>query len=180
VSPTVEGAGGPFTLPGRVLGIDPGTATTGFALVAERRPGAGADEPHLVECGVIRTKAGVPMPERLVQIHGALTQLIDELQPDAVAVEELFFSANVTTAISVGQARGVILLAAASAGLPVAEYKPNVVKQAISGYGGADKRQMQEMVRMLLRLEEVPRPDDAADAVAIALCHLQMARYAGL
>ncbi len=166
--------------PLRVLGIDPGTATTGFALVVEGRVGGGADEPTLVDCGVIRTKAGVPMPQRLVQIHEALCQLIEELRPDAVAVEELFFSANVTTAISVGQARGVILLAAASAGLPVAEYKPNVVKQAVSGYGGADKRQMQEMVRMLLRLAEAPRPDDAADAVAIALCPLQMGWMASL
>ncbi len=158
----------------RVLGIDPGTATTGFALLD--------GEPHrpdaivLVEHGVVRTAAATPMPERLREIHAAITTLIVELRPDVVAIEELFFSSNITTGITVGQARGVILLAAAQAGLDVAEYKPNVVKQALTGYGAADKRQMQEMVKMLLRLSSVPRPDDAADAVAIALAHVQLGR----
>lgn len=160
----------------RVLGIDPGTATTGFGLVVGQ--GGRANELRLEDYGVIRTKAGVPMPTRLLEIHEGLEELIGALRPDVLAVEELFFSSNVTTAISVGQARGVILLAGARAGLDVAGYKPNEVKQAITGYGAADKRQMQDMVRMLLGLAEVPRPDDAADAIAIALCHLQTARYA--
>lgn len=158
----------------RVLGIDPGTATTGFALLdgEPHRP----DDIVLVEHGVIRTAAATPMPERLKEIFEAVGTLIAELRPDVVAVEELFFSSNITTGITVGQARGVILLAAATAGLDVAEYKPNVVKQALTGYGAADKRQMQEMVKMLLRLAAIPRPDDAADAVAIGLAHIQLAR----
>jgi crossover junction endodeoxyribonuclease RuvC len=162
----------------RVLGIDPGTATLGFGLV-EGTPGA-SDGAALVDCGVIRTRPPAPMAERLAEIHHALTELIELLRPDAVAVEELFFSSNVTTAISVGQARGVVLLSAALAGLPVAEYKPNVVKAALTGYGAADKRQMQDMLRVVLGLREPPRPDDAADAVAVALCHLQQARLAAL
>lgn len=160
----------------RVLGIDPGTATTGFGLV-EGEPGG---EPSLVDYGAIRTAPPTPMPERLVEIHRALGCLIVELRPDAVAVEELFFAANATTAIAVGQARGVVLLAAAQAGLPVYEYKPLVVKQALTGYGRADKRQMQDMLRIILELPDIPRPDDAADAIAIALCHLQMARLRDL
>lgn len=160
----------------RVLGIDPGTATTGFGLVvgADGR----AQDLELVDYGVIRTAASTPMPDRLREIYEGLGELIEELRPDAMAVEELFFSSNVTTAITVGQARGVILLAGAQAGLPVHGYKPNEVKQAITGYGAADKQQMQDMVRMLLHLPAPPRPDDAADAIAIALCHLQTARYA--
>jgi crossover junction endodeoxyribonuclease RuvC len=159
----------------RVLGIDPGTATTGYGLVE----GDSRGNPVLVEFGTIRTAPPTPMPERLREIHEGLAALIADLRPDAVAVEELFFSRNVTSAISVGQARGVILLAAAQAGLPVGEYQPSQVKLALTGYGAADKRQVQDMVRMLLRLEEPPRPDDAADGVAIALCHLQMARAPG-
>jgi crossover junction endodeoxyribonuclease RuvC len=116
------------------------------------------------------------MPERLLQLFNAIRGLIREVGPDAVAVEELFFSRNVTTALTVGQARGVVLLAAAEAGLPVYEYKPAEVKQALAGYGGADKRQMQEMVRMMLGLDTIPRPDDAADAVAVAICHLHSMR----
>lgn len=158
----------------RVLGIDPGTATTGYALLdgEPQRP----DEIVLVEHGVIRTAPTTPMPDRLREIHAAVESLIVDLQPDVVAIEELFFSSNITTGITVGQARGVILLAAAQAGLDIAEYKPNVVKQALTGYGAADKRQMQEMVKLLLRLSSIPRPDDAADAVAIALAHVQLGR----
>ncbi len=155
-----------------ILGIDPGTATTGFGVVAEDAGG----EACLVRCGVITTEPGTPMPERLLTIHQQVAALIREHAPDALAVEALFFGRNVTTALTVGQARGVVLLAAAQAGLPVYEYKPAEVKQALSGYGGADKRQMQEMVRMLLGLDEIPRPDDAADAVAVAICHLHSAR----
>jgi crossover junction endodeoxyribonuclease RuvC len=155
-----------------ILGIDPGTATTGYGVITEDAAG----EARLVRYGVIQTPAGVPMPERLLIIHREAAVLIREHAPDAVAVEALFFGRNVTTALTVGQARGVVLLAAAQAGLPVYEYKPAEVKQALAGYGGADKRQMQEMVRILLGLSEIPRPDDAADAVAVAICHLHSAR----
>jgi len=155
-----------------VVGVDPGTATTGYALVAEDAEG----EIRLVRYGVIETRAGEPMPLRLLSIHADLSALIRETGPEAMAVEELFFSRNVTTALTVGQARGVILLAAAQAGLPVFEYKPAEVKQALVGYGGASKTQMQEMVRMMLDLADVPRPDDAADAIAVAICHLHSHR----
>jgi crossover junction endodeoxyribonuclease RuvC len=156
----------------RVLGVDPGTATTGYALVAEDAEG----EVQLDRCGVFETRAGEPMPERLRSIYADLSALIQDASPAAMAVEELFFSRNVTTALSVGQARGVVLLAAAQAGLPVYEYKPAEVKQAVVGYGAASKAQMQEMVRMLLGLAEAPHPDDAADAVAVAICHLHSRR----
>jgi crossover junction endodeoxyribonuclease RuvC len=155
-----------------VFGVDPGTATTGYALVAEDAQG----EARLVRFGVFETRAGEPMPLRLRSIYGELSALIRETGPEVMAVEELFFSRNVTTALSVGQARGVVLLAAAQAGLPVYEYKPAQVKQALVGYGGASKAQMQEMVRMMLGLAEVPRPDDAADAIAVAICHLHSHR----
>jgi crossover junction endodeoxyribonuclease RuvC len=156
----------------RVLGIDPGTATTGYGLVDEDDAG----EARLVGYGVILTEAKTPMPERLLTLYRELSALLAEHRPDAVAVEELFFGRNVTTAVTVGQARGVVLLAAAQAGLPVSEYKPAQVKQALVGYGGADKAQIQEMVRIMLNLPEIPRPDDAADAVAVAICHLHSAR----
>lgn len=125
----------------------------------------------LVECGVLTTPAGAAQSDRLLLLFDGLRRLIERFQPDAAAVEELFFGKNVNTALTVGQARGVTLLAFAQAGVPVFEYKPTQVKQALAGYGGADKRQMQEMVRMTLRLSAIPRPDDAADAVAIAICH---------
>jgi len=154
-----------------VLGVDPGTAITGFGLVRDD------GDLSLVACGVITTPAGTPLAERLLAIHRELAALIEQHEPEAVAVEELFFSKNVRTAMSVGQARGVVLLAAAQAGLPVFHYKPTEVKQAVSGYGGADKAQVQEMVRLLLGLDAVPQPDDAADAVAVAVCHLHGARW---
>ena len=158
------------------LGIDPGTASLGYGLVRE------ADDGSLVfvGCGVIRTDADTPMPQRLKQIHDELVDLVERFQPDRAAVEELFFARNVTTAITVAQARGVVLLALQNAGLPIAEYKPNAVKQSITGYGGADKSQMQEMVRLLLRLERRPRPDDAADALAVAIADLHSYRLASL
>lgn len=159
-----------------VLGIDPGTATTGFGVI-EGPPGAGAGV-RLVDYGTIRTAAGTAMPERLAEIHAGLRDLIAQHRPAAMAVEELFFSNNATTALSVGQARGVILLAGAQAGLAIFEYKPMQVKLALTGYGGADKRQVQDMLRMVLSLDRIPRPDDAADAIAIAVCHLQIARAA--
>ena len=158
-----------------VLGIDPGTAITGYGLVREEEEGL-----VLVGCGVITTPADQLLPQRLQAIYHGLTTIIAQHRPDQVAVEELFFSRNVRTALSVGQARGVVLLAAAEAGLPLHEYKPLEVKQTVAGYGGADKRQVQEMVRMLLQLERVPEPDDAADAVAVAVCHIHSARMRAL
>ena len=125
----------------------------------------------LVACDVLTTPAGMPQAERLMRLYDELRQLIREYQPDASAIEELFFGKNVNTAITVGQARGVALLALGQAGLSIQEYKPSEVKQAVAGYGNADKRQMQEMVKLTLRLNKVPKPDDAADAVAIAICH---------
>ncbi len=153
-----------------VLGIDPGTALCGYGLV--RTDG---EEMSLVAYGAISTPANSPLPGRLLTIHTQLSALIAQHQPAAVAVEKLFFSKNVRTALAVGHARGVVLLAAAAANLPVFEYTPNEVKQAIVGYGGADKNQMQQMVRMLLQLDFIPEPDDAADAIAIAICHLNSA-----
>ena len=149
-----------------VLGIDPGTATTGYGLVED------GDPLEMVACGVITTPAGTPLPERLLAIHRQLSEVIRSYQPEAVAVEELFFSKNVRTAMSVGQARGAVLLTAAQAGLTVYNYKPAEIKQAVTGYGSASKKQVQEMVRLLLGLDEAPAPDDVADAVAIAICHL--------
>jgi len=159
----------------RVLGIDPGTATTGYGVVEEVK---GDLKP--LAFGVIRTPADQPLPVRLQLIYRALRELAAEWGPTAAAVEELFFSRNVRTAMSVGQARGVILLALADIGLDVAEYTPLAIKQAVTGYGNADKAQVQEMVRLLLGLTEVPRPDDAADALAVAICHLHSARLAAL
>jgi crossover junction endodeoxyribonuclease RuvC len=159
----------------RVLGIDPGTATTGYGVVEEVK----GDLKPLV-FGVIRTPADQPLPNRLQSIYQALKELVAEWMPTAAAVEELFFSRNVRTAMSVGQARGVTLLALADIGLDVAEYTPLAIKQAVTGYGNADKAQVQEMVRLLLGLAEVPRPDDAADALAVAICHLHSARLAAL
>ncbi len=158
-----------------VLGIDPGTAITGYGLVRSED-----DALALADCGVITTPADLPMAQRLQMIFRDLTDLAAKWQPDAAAVEELFFSKNVRTALSVGQARGVVLLAVANAGLDVHEYTPLQVKQAIAGYGRASKGQVQEMVRMLLGLETVPQPDDAADAVAVAICHIHSARMASI
>jgi crossover junction endodeoxyribonuclease RuvC len=155
-----------------VLGIDPGTATTWYGLVGEDEAG----EAYLVRYGVVQTPAHTPMPDRLHQIYDEVSVLLRESAPVAVAVEELFFNRNVTTALTVGQARGVVLLAAAQAGVPVFEYTPSEVKQALVGYGRADKQQIQEMVRLMLGLADIPRPDDAADAVAVAICHLHSQR----
>ena len=159
----------------RVLGIDPGTAITGYGLVDEVEQGL-----TLVGCGVLTTPSDQPLPVRLQQIYRGMLSVIERHQPEAAAVEELFFSRNVRTALSVGHARGVVLLALAEAGLPIFEYKPLEIKQAIAGYGRADKQQVQEMVRMLLSLDQAPQPDDAADAVAVAVCHLHSRRMAGL
>lgn len=159
----------------RIIGLDPGTATTGYGII----DGVDGDV-TAVTYGVIRTKARLPMPQRLQIIFEALNELLATYQPQASAVEKLFFGKNVTTAITVGQARGVLLLSLANAGLPVAEYEPARIKEAITGYGNADKAQMQLMVRHLLDLEETPRPDDAADGLAVALTHYQYQRYEAL
>lgn len=159
----------------RVLGIDPGTAITGYGVVEEVN-----GELKPLAFGVIRTPADQRLPARLQLIYRGIRELVGEWGPPVAAVEELFFSSNVRTAMSVGQARGVALLALADAGLEVAEYTPLAIKQAVTGYGNADKAQMQEMVRLLLALSEVPRPDDAADALAVAICHLHSARLAAL
>ena len=153
-----------------ILGIDPGTAITGYGVISESENG-----PRALAYGVIRTPARQELSQRLVSIYAELSHLLETYQPHAVAVEEVFFSKNARTALSVGHARGVVLLAVAQRGIPLFHYKPTQVKQAVTGYGGADKRQIQEMMRMLLGLEDIPRPDDAADALAIALCHLNSA-----
>ena len=155
------------------LGIDPGSATTGYGFV--RMAADGSLEAGTF--GVILTPPKIPDHQRLLMLYRDLKELLALQRPDTCAVEKLFFQRNVSTAITVGQARGVALLAIAEAGLELAEYTPNEVKQAVAGYGSADKRQVQEMVRTLLGLPEIPRPDDAADALAIAITHLHTHRY---
>jgi crossover junction endodeoxyribonuclease RuvC len=156
-----------------VLGIDPGTAITGYGLVRDREDGS--LEP--VSYGTIQTPAGMPSHQRLSILYHQLSDLILLHRPNSVAVEKLFFQRNISTAIAVGQARGVVMLAIAEAGLEVGEYTPNEVKQAVAGYGGAGKKQVQEMVRVLLALPERPQPDDAADALAVAITHLNTQRF---
>ncbi|MEA5077503.1 MAG: crossover junction endodeoxyribonuclease RuvC [Anaerolineaceae bacterium] len=156
-----------------VIGIDPGTATTGYGIVEENNK----NEIRAVEYGVVSTAAGLPAEIRLLEINQKINEILLLHRPDCGAVEKLFFQRNVTTAIAVGQARGVILLSLAQAGLPVNEYTPNEVKQAVTGYGAADKKQVQEMVRTLLNLKSIPKPDDAADALAIAICHIHSIGY---
>ena len=149
-----------------VLGIDPGVATIGFGLIrAERQKNT------LLQYGVITTPAGLPLSRRLLQISQDMEELIHTFHPDEMAVEELFFTKNITTGIAVAHGRGVILLAAEKLGVPIFEYTPMQVKQAVVGYGGADKRQVMLMTQRLLGMREIPRPDDAADALAIAICH---------
>ena len=154
-----------------VLGIDPGTARTGVGLVGDDSNGT----LELVAYGVISTPAKMPQAERLHVLHSELRELIEEHKPNEAAVERLYFQKNVSTAMSVGQARGVILLALQQAGLLIEEYGPQEIKQAVTGYGGADKSQMQQMVKTLLTMAEIPKPDDAADALAIAICHCHSA-----
>ena len=156
-----------------VLGIDPGTATTGYGLVS-LVPGG---DLQAVTFGVIVTPPHTLAHERLLMLYDDLKELLSAHHPDSCAVERLFFQRNVSTAMGVGQARGVVLLALAQAGIDVAEYTPNEVKQAVAGYGSADKHQVQEMVRTLLQLPEIPKPDDAADALAIAITHLHTHKY---
>jgi len=160
-----------------VLGIDPGTAITGYGLVRQVERG---DPLQMAVYGAITTPPDWPMPARLQKIYRELTALIREHHPTDGAVEQLFFSRNVKTALAVGQARGVALLALADGGVTIHEYTPLEVKQSVVGYGRAEKGQVQELVKLLLGLEDVPQPDDAADALAIAICHLHSAHMASL
>jgi crossover junction endodeoxyribonuclease RuvC len=149
------------------LGIDPGTAIVGYAVVMAK-----GNTLTLLTCNVITTPAKQPLALRLQTIYEGLSAIITTYHPNEAAMEELFFAKNARTAMTVGQARGVALLALANGGLSIAEYTPKQIKQAVTGYGGAAKEQVGEMVRMLLNLPSVPRPDDAADAAAVAICHL--------
>ncbi len=158
-----------------ILGIDPGTAITGFGLIAKQ-----GNHLKRIAFGVIRTNPEIGMALRLKQIHQELRVIIEHYRPDVMAVEQLFFNKNVRTALAVGQARGVILLTGAEAGLEIIEYTPLQVKTAVVGYGRAEKAQIQEMVRMLLCLSEIPKPDDAADALAIAICHAHSYKVSSL
>ncbi|HIR18965.1 MAG TPA: crossover junction endodeoxyribonuclease RuvC [Candidatus Pelethomonas intestinigallinarum] len=150
----------------RILGVDPGVATIGFGLIEADR-----GSQRLLRYGVITTPAGLPLSNRLYQISQDMEELLSAFHPDEAAVEELFFSKNITTGIAVAHGRGVILLELERAGIPVYEYTPMQVKQAVAGYGGAEKRQVMLMTQRLLKMGEIPRPDDAADALAIAICH---------
>jgi crossover junction endodeoxyribonuclease RuvC len=155
------------------LGIDPGTETTGYALVEENDQG----DINAIDFGVIKTSRQLPDEKRLQIIYNELTRIISLHRPVTGAVEKLFFQKNVTNAMTVGQARGVILLAMANAGIEIGEYSPQQVKQAVTGYGAADKRQVQIMVQTMLSLTEIPKPDDAADALAVAICHIHSIGY---
>ena len=154
----------------RILGIDPGYATIGFGLVEAER-----GQVHMVTYGAITTPAGIPLSRRLYQILTDMEDLIQQVKPDVIAVEELFFNTNITTGIAVAHGRGVILCAAEKSGIPLYEYTPSQVKAAVTGYGKAEKQQVMDMTKRLLKLKAVPRPDDAADALALALCHARCA-----
>jgi crossover junction endodeoxyribonuclease RuvC len=157
----------------KILGIDPGTGRLGFGVIEITK----TNKPVLVDAGVITTPPHQPDSERMVTIFDELSAIIKDTQPEAMAVEKLFFAQNVTTAMSVAQARGVILLCGQRAGLTLAEYTPAQIKMALTGYGRADKKQIQEMVRVMLGLKEAPQPDDCADALAAALCHIQSIQH---
>jgi crossover junction endodeoxyribonuclease RuvC len=158
-----------------IFGVDPGTARMGYGVVAHD------GESRLIDHGVLETPSTQEMPDRLRLLYEQVSALLQEHRPDVLSVEQLFFARNVTTAISVGQARGVVLLAASQFAIPVREFSPSEVKHAIVGYGKADKGQIQEMVRMILGLDAIPRPDDAADAIAVAVCYAHHASgYGGL
>lgn len=158
-------------LPVKIIGIDPGTGIVGFGVIEVGKTTS------LLDAGVIRTLPRQPLDERLVEIYDSVTEIIKNLQPSIMVIEKLFFARNVTTAISVSHARGVIMLAAKQAGLEIIEYTPMQIKQAVTGYGKADKKQVQEMVRIQLGLKETPQPDDCADAIAAALMHATQLRY---
>ena len=150
----------------RILGIDPGYATVGFGFLTAEQ-----GDTHMVTYGAITTPAGLPLSRRLYQIFMDMEELLNQLKPDVMVVEELFFNKNITTGIAVSHGRGVILCAAEKNGIPLYEYTPSQVKLAVTGYGKAEKRQVMDMTRRLLRLNSIPKPDDAADALALALCH---------
>ena len=154
----------------RILGIDPGIAIVGFGLIESDRGNM-----RMLQYGAVTTEAGLPLATRLVQIEDDMRALIRQLQPDEIAIEELFFSKNITTGIAVAHGRGVVLCTAVRLGIPIFEYTPMQVKQAVVGYGLAEKRQVMDMTRRLLKLKAVPKPDDAADALAIAICHARSA-----
>lgn len=154
----------------RILGIDPGIAIVGFGLIESNRGSV-----RMLQYGAVTTEAGLPLATRLLQIENDMTALIAQLKPDEIAVEELFFSKNITTGIAVAHGRGVILCTAERLGVPIFEYTPMQVKQAVAGYGLADKKQVMDMTKRLLKLKAVPKPDDAADALAIAICHARSA-----
>lgn len=154
----------------RILGIDPGIAIVGFGLIESNRGSV-----RMLQYGAVTTEAGLPLATRLVQIENDMTALIAQLKPDEIAVEELFFSKNITTGIAVAHGRGVILCTVERLGVPIFEYTPMQVKQAVAGYGLADKKQVMDMTKRLLNLKAVPKPDDAADALAIAICHARSA-----
>lgn len=155
----------------RIMGIDPGIAIVGYGIVDQK-----GNRLTAVQYGSIQTKAELSTPRRLKQIYDACTELLDQYKPSVVAVEKLFFNRNVTTAFTVGQARGVIILAAEEVGVEITEYTPLQVKQAVVGYGKAEKHQIQEMVKMLLALPEIPKPDDVADALGVAICEAHSAK----
>ncbi len=157
------------------MGIDPGTATTGFGVIRYEK-----DKLIPIDVGVLLTQPTTAMPDRLLSIYNDINTLLDKYQPDTVATERLFFDRNVTNALTVGRSIGVVLLAFAQRGLPWCEYTPMQVKIAVTGYGGADKQQVQAMVTSLLKLQEIPRPDDAADALAVAICHAHSYRLGTL
>ena len=154
----------------KILGIDPGVATVGFGLLE-----TSGTQQRILSCGVITTPAHTPLSSRLDRIYSDLEELIRSCDPEAISIEELFFSKNITTGIPVAHARGVILLCAFRCGVPVYEYTPMQVKQAVVGYGLAEKKQVMDMTRRLLKLKAIPKPDDAADALAIAICHARSA-----
>lgn len=156
-----------------VIGIDPGTAITGFGIIEENTEGS----IKAVEYGVFRTETKLKPEERLASIYQQLNEVVSRHVIESAAVERLFFQKNTKTALSVGEARGVILLALTQKGIPLYEYNPVDIKQAVTGYGRADKPQIQQMVKVLLALDDIPRPDDAADALAIAICHIHQRKF---
>lgn len=162
----------------KIIGIDPGTGILGFGVIEfPDAKSKNRSAPKIIDGGVIATPKNTALATRLVDIFDGLTEVIETTRPDVVSIEKLFFTKNITTAISVAEARGVVILAAAQHDIPVAEYTPNEIKKTLTGYGSADKKQVQEMVRLELKLSEIPRPDDAADALAAAITHWFMARH---
>ena len=156
----------------KILGIDPGTATTGFGII-EITP---KNQPCLIDAGIISTPPHTPLEDRLLEIYDSLQQIIKSSNPDAISIEKLFFNTNITTGISVAQARGICMLAARQNNIKIYEYTPLQIKQTLTGYGRAEKKQIQEMVRLHLSLASAPKPDDTADALAAAITHSLMSR----